>query len=296
MTLYLSQAITQVVEESETPLFTEYSLYLHTKPILLSGHYKNERIARLPDKWGRTQLRSMIRKLVSARVLAPDKDFKAGVWRSVQTATSADAEDAICIIDPFAYISHLSAMQRYGLTDRSPDALHMTTPSRPLWTALRDQKMADELLRARPNDEAPSLIKIGIADQVRRRSVNLHQSSHPAEPANIAGKAARIAQIGRVFADMLDQPTLCGGIHHVLDCYERHAEQWIGDIVPAIDQFERAIVKVRAGYILSEFLGISNEKIDAWVEHAQRGGSRKLDSHMPYGDRFSEKWMIALNV
>lgn len=297
MSLYFSQAIAKVLEDSERSLVTEFTLYALAAPILADGSYRDEKVLRAPERWESPQMRKMIRTLAKRQILAPDEDFKKGVWRVVQSLTAASAEEAICLVDPFAYISHLSAMQRYGITDRSPEALHMTTAKRALWTRLREQRMREVLGEHWPlAGHPPPLIRIGFHDQVRRRNIVLHETRHPAATSELAGERARIASIGRVFVDMLDQPALCGGIAHVLDCFERHAEIWLADIIPAVDQFDSPIVKVRAGYILDEALGFRSSVIESWLGRAQRGGSRKLDPHAPYGANFSEKWMIALNV
>ena len=295
--MYLRQAISRALEDSGLPIVTEHTFYVLVQPILASATYGGERVQRVPAHWSRSQLRAMIRTLVKTKALAPDEDFRAGVWHVVGALTAASAEDAICLVDPFAYVSHLSAMQRYGITDRSPEALHVTTATRSLWTALRDRLAhAERADDAVPDDDRPPLVRIGFAPVVRRRPVNLHESRHPAEPQPVAGEYARIASIGRVFVDMLDQPQLCGGIRHVLDCFDREAETWLDEIVAAVDAYPSPIVKVRAGYILDEMMGFSSDAVLSWLSCAQRGGSRKLDPHAPYGQRFSEKWMIALNV
>ncbi len=296
VSVYLSQAITRLLIDDNMPLITEYSLYQRARTILAQGSYAGEAIIRLPSYWHHAQLRSMIRTLEKKRILASDDDFKAGVWRVVQASNAPTAEEAIVMVDPFAYISHLSAMQRYGLTDRAPEALHMTTPARALWTHLRDARMQADYGEEFDRANLPSLIRIGVKPQVRRRSVVIHESKHPADPAPIAGTITKIAPIGRVFVDMLDQPALCGGIQHVLDCFERYSEEWLPEIVRAVDAVDSSIVKVRAGYILDEMLSLTDPRIARWTACAQRGGSRKLDPQAAYGNIYSEKWMIALNA
>lgn len=295
MTLYFRQALMQVIEDSGLPLITEYSLYNLAHPILRDGTHRNDKVRMVPSQWQRHQLKAMIRTLTKNKVLAPDGDFKAGAWHVVGSLAAASAEDAICLVDPFAYISHLSAMQRYGLTDRSPEALHMTTPVRALWTTMRNERMS-RLDWDLNKDEKPLLARIGFGPVVRRRPVTLHESSHPSPTIDIAGERARIASVGHVFVNMLDQPWLCGGMAHVLDCYDRHAENWINEIVDAVNAVDSPIIKVRAGYIIDELLGLSMDKVESWTACAQRGGSRKLDPKAPYGNVYSEKWMIALNA
>ncbi|HMI20093.1 MAG TPA: hypothetical protein VK533_11160 [Sphingomonas sp.] len=294
--LYLGQAIVQLLEETNPPVVTEYSLYALVRPILESGSYKGRPITRMPTHWGHSQLRAMIYTLMKKRTLAPDEDFKTGVWQFVQSLTAASAEQAICLVDPFAYISHLSAMQRYGFTDRAPEALHMTTPARALWTQMRTQRMAEDYSEASVIERPPPLIRIGLQSVIRRRPISLHETKHPARPTDIADNSSRIANVGRVFVDMLDEPALCGGIQHVLQTFERHAEDWVEEIAGAVDAFDSPIIYVRAGYIFDELLDIRIPQVERWHGFAQRGGSRKLDPHAEYGSRFSAKWMMALNV
>ncbi len=199
------------------------------------------------------------------------------------------------MVDPFCYVSHLSAMQRYGLTDRSPAALHITTPARSRWNEMRDRKTALDL-GAMAGTLHPPLLHVRFRENVRRRPVAIHESSHPAEPIAIRGEGTRITTIGRTFVDALSEPALCGGIRHVLDIWEGNGREWLDQIVEAVDAFDAKIVKVRAGYILSERLHIEDDRIAAWQRFAQRGGSRKLDADAPYAPRYSERWMISLNV
>ena len=112
----------------------------------------------------------------------------------------------------------------------------------------------------------------------------------------MSGEQTRITSIGQTFADMLTEPGLCGGLRHVLDVWEREAGQWVSEIVGAIEHLDSKIAKVRAGYILSEVMGIEHPTIHSWEQYAQRGGSRKLDPDAEYAPVFSEKWMISINV
>jgi predicted transcriptional regulator of viral defense system len=93
---------------------------------------------------------------------------------------------------------------------------------------------------------------------------------------------------------MLTEPSLCGGMHHVLDVWENETNGF--EITAAIDQLDVKIVKVRAGYILSEVMDIDHPALHNWEKFAQRGGSRKLDPDAEYAPEFSERWMISINV
>lgn len=186
-------------------------------------------------------------------------------------------------------------MQRYGLTDRSPEALHLTTPARAVWNRMRDDKMAADLGEI-PDRDRPPLLRVTLGEVIRRRPVVIHETSHPATPVAVRGEYARIASIGRTFVDMLAEPALCGGMRHVLEIWSREAKGWAAEIIEEADQVDAKIVKVRAGYLLSEVLDVEDGRVEGWSRFAQRGGSRKLDPDAPYAPVFSERWMLSLNA
>ena len=203
-------------------------------------------------------------------------------------------EEVVCSADPLCYVSHLSAMHRWGLTDRSSNALICTRPIR--------KNAVVQLSRIMSNHPDPlppknaRLYYIGHPKTVRGRAIRMFESANSGASINQRGTGIRIATIGQTFLDMLQQPQLCGGIPHVLDIFDEHAKIWINEIVASVDSSNSSIVKSRAGYILEERLGLHHEKIEAWKGSVQRGGSRKLDSSKAYAPDYSETWCISLNV
>lgn len=281
--------------DHDAPIVTDYEFFALGRKLLDAKEWGGEPLKRLPTGWDHTRARNAIRRLEARKSITADADFRSGVWRVIQSTRNGSAEEVACIVDPFCYVSHLSAMQRYGLTDRSPEALHLTTPARSVWNMLRDQKMVEDL-GGPPDSEHPLLLRLGFKGELRRRPVIVHESSHPAKPVEVRGEKTRITSIGRTFGDMLSEPALCGGIRHVIDIWERDAEQWADQIIGEVDKMESKMVKVRAGYLLSEVLEIEDGRIDGWEQFAQRGGSRKLNPDAPYAPTYSERWMISLNV
>jgi predicted transcriptional regulator of viral defense system len=238
-----------------------------------------------PDVDDVTRLRTSLRR---ARILDHDRDYGYRAYRLIHLPDGS-AEEICCLIDPGIYISHLSAMQRYGLTNRRPKELLLSRP---------DPRKAPP---AGPGTQAAILAKfspktISHPKKVRGRDVRVFHTAHPGVAQSTRTGFDRIASVGQTFLDTLEEPALCGGMAHVLDVWRRHAPAYFELIVPVVDAAPSKLAKVRAGYILEEVLGVNDARIMAWQRFAQRGGSQLLDPAKPYAPVFSERWMLSLNV
>ena len=234
-----------------------------------------------------------LRNMRKANVIRYDKDYKKRLIRVLRIPEQS-TEEVVCTADPLCYVSHLSAMQRWGLTNRSPKPLICTRPDRKTSTAQLLDMMANH-----PDDLPPERLRmkhIGHPDKVRNRTISMVESKKLGTAITLRGTGIRIATIGQTFLDMMQYPKLCGGMPHVLDIYDEYADIWFEEIVDAVDSASSKLVKSRAGYILEERLGLKHEKIESWKALVQRGGSRKLDPSKAYAPNFSEAWMISLNV
>ncbi len=243
-----------------------------------------------PERNDYDRLRAILQE---AGVIGSDRDYGTRVIRVLRIA-DLPADDIVCLLDPTCYVSHLSAMQRWGLTDRRPEALLLTRP---------DRKTASERLRvlrtAALGADSASAFPWPIIRhpaRVRDRPVRVWESRTAGACLQNRGDAVRLATIGQTFLDMLQKPVLCGGIAHVLDVWEEHAATYLDHIVAAIDTARSGLVKSRAGYILEERLGLQHPGIAHWKASCQRGGSRRLDPARDFAPTFSVTWSISLNV
>lgn len=213
-------------------------------------------------------------------------------------AAVTDAKVLACAADPFCYISHLSAMEFHGLTDRMPEQLYISSPAHGPWKGFADEQMQKDL-----GAEFDDYINARLPQLQRSRPEKLlgkpvHQvtSIHLGAFRHLKDQHIRVATRGRTFLDMLREPQLCGGINHVLDVFREHAQSSLRLILDELDQHGKPIEKVRAGWILEALCHIRDVRIDAWTAFAQRGGSRKLDASADYSADFSERWALSLNV
>lgn len=212
--------------------------------------------------------------------------------------STSDPKEILCAIDPFAYISHLSAMEYHGLTDRFSKILYATRPSFSAWKNQAGERMKKDLgdqLSSYRSSGLPLLSRQNLAS-IGKTSIHFKERTQLGAFRHVSGSTLRVSTIGRVFLDMSREPKLCGGIQHVLDVYRKEAQRYVKLIVDEVNIHGTAIDKVRIGYVLTEVCQLHHATIDTWVNFAQRGGSRKLDPDNDYVYEHSERWMLSINV
>ncbi|WP_247891816.1 hypothetical protein [Azospirillum argentinense] len=164
---------------------------------------------------------------------------------------------------------------------------------------MRDEKMRQDYGADYASGQAGiPLQRVRFSDIIRRREVRRHTTQHPGNWRQVRGSWVRVSTIGQTFLDMVENPTWCGGMAHVLEVWAEHASIFIEEIITSVDGASTKLTKVRAGYLLQErlSLAISDSRVEGWKRFAQRGGSQKLDPEGDYAPVFSPTWMISLNV
>ncbi|MBP2233420.1 hypothetical protein J2847_006758 [Azospirillum agricola] len=293
----ISEAVARHLSAQTLPLITDYQLFLILRALYRAKEQDGEAIRIKRSTPTIDSLTQTVKRLVASRHLAPDPDFGKGVY-TVTGSPAKPAEEVCCLVDPFCHIAYLSAMQRHGITNRHPDALHLASPALKLWGAMRDDRMRQDYGSLAPGGTAMPLQRLAFPDTIRRRPVRRHTSRHPGAWRQVRGSWARVATIGQTFLDTLEAPDRCGGMAHVIEVWEEHASTFLEEIVAAVDTTPVKLAKVRAGYLLQERLGLGlgDRRIDGWKSFAQRGGSQKLDPEADYAPVFSETWMLSLNA
>lgn len=294
----LIKAFTLSLGELNLPIITPYRMGLIMHALYKQKAFHGDKLSRIQKPFAeQADLTNAISKLVDDGVLNHVSGLAPHVYTLLGN-TQNSAEDIACTLDPFAYVSHLSAMAYHGLTDRIPSKLFISSPNPAQWKQFAQERMQSDLgkdFEAYCSQGLPQLTRIEFK-KIHRTEIQRFSSIHWGAYKNVHDRQMRVATIGRTFLDMLKNPELCGGINHVLDVYNKNAKKYLRLITDEVEQHGTAIDKVRAGYILEEKLGLQSNAFAAWVEFAQRGGSRKLDATAEYQPRFSEKWCLSLNV
>jgi hypothetical protein len=190
--------------------------------------------------------------------------------------------EIMCSLDPFAYVSHLSAMEYHGLTDRFPQIVYMTTPAAADWRKQAQARMERDLgtrLQAYRSAGLPRLLRPHVI-KLEQTHIEFHERSQLGAFRHVADTALRVATLGRV----------------VVDIYRQEASRHLKLIVDEVDRHGQPIDKVRAGFVLAEVCRLQSPVIDGWDRFAQRGGSRKLDAESEYAPIYSERWQLSINV
>lgn len=271
---------------------SEYDL--HSIVWLLFSRMESDelQVRNAPKSFNLALTKRTIRQLERKRLIVRDPDFRGSVWQILRAPALTSAEEAICATDPFAYVAYLSALERYGLTNRSPKALQISTYSSPTWG--QNRKRMEGLtklqqLELKPTRPHPKPI-------VRRRPVEIYHLKDLGTHRQLRSPSIKISTIGQTFLDSLERPDLCGGMSHVIQIWSKHAREYREEIESEIEAHGSPINKVRAGYLLETYVDSRSAILDVWESYAQRGGSRKLDPEAPYQPKFSERWMLSINV
>lgn len=286
-------------KEHRSPVVSLYDLGLQLWLLYATREYAGHRVKNLRNPVpARSSLFKYRDDLIENGVLERRNDLPADTWL-LTLSPFKDTADILCGFDPFCYLSHLSAMEFHGLTELVPRLLFATSFPAAEWRRHARERMAVDLgesLADYQQAKMPPLQRHAL-EALGKRKINLYTSKAAGSFISVRDRPLRVASMGRTFLDMLRRPDLCGGIHHVIDTFVAHATVYLPLIVDELDRHGDPIEKVRAGYILEERCEIrGNQRIEAWVQFAQRGGSRRLDPAEEYWPEFSEKWMISLNV
>lgn len=293
----LAQASSLAVAKYDRPVMTSYRLGAIVFHLIKAGRIDGQSIDR-PGPPNRRHYRQALTFLTSYAVLSDVRELPAESTFTVLGRSSVSAAEIACTVDPFAYVSHLSAMEMHGLTDRVSQTLYLSSPDAKVWKGFATERMQKDLgadLDAYVAAGFPVLQRTRM-EKLLGQPVHVTHSLHPGAFRKSPESEVRVATIGRTFLDMLRQPELCGGIHHVLELYREHAARNLALIVAEVTQHGGPIDKVRAGYVLEEVCGLQHSEFAEWQKFAARGGSRRLVAANEYAPTYSERWALSLNA
>jgi predicted transcriptional regulator of viral defense system len=207
---------------------------------------------------------------------------------------AASELEVIGEVNPYAALSHFSALDFHGLTLQLPTSLYATHPSQLLGNELpigttQDDWDINEFI---PGNGTPSTV---LGSPIKWKA----QSSHDFFGHVIRspyGYPIRVTDVDRTLIDAIDTPAWCGGILNVMESWKSARERInVVRLIDYVDRLGRALLRQRVGYLL-ETLGLSHPTLNIWKQASVRGGSMKLDGSMPYSPIYSAEWNLSLNA
>jgi predicted transcriptional regulator of viral defense system len=294
----IARAVALELEKLGFPVVLRYDIARITWRLYKAQSYEGQLLSIKKDVMDASAFASVEKTLKDNGVLKPLQGVPQRSAYALIGGGTVDRNALMCSIDLFCYLSHLSAMEFHGFTDRLPEQIYVSTPAGKDWTAFAEERMRKDLGEDRlayGHSGLPLLRRVAIT-KIGSRPIHRYASVHPGAFRVIKGSPVRVATIGRTFLDMLREPHLCGGLAHVIEVFKEHAASNKRLIFDELDQHGAPIDKVRAGYILEDLCQITDPRINEWVAFAARGGSRKLDPSADYEPRFSDRWMLSINI
>jgi predicted transcriptional regulator of viral defense system len=293
-TVRLTDALQKkMLSDYDKPVISYYSLVKMVAELYRNKSYDNLPIGKISTDYpSKGVIERNIEALVTRGVLSEIPHYPV---YAVSGRTAPSAQQIICVLNPFSYLSYLSAMEWHNLTDRIPKAIYITTCTQSKFRQLA-KVLAEQDFPNTPHLPGVPAKHHKLSKKLNDKIIHEHTSNKfqmKKELYNTGG--IRVSSIGETFLDMLRHPEYCGGVNHILDVFAEHAQQYLPVIVRTINKQGVSIDKVRAGYLLEEKLKLKHPDFDEWKKHAQRGGSRKFIASSPYKNHYSSTWCISLN-
>ncbi len=208
--------------------------------------------------------------------------------------TGVVQEDEILMeANPYAAVSHVSALVFHGLTDDLPQELIATVPASyagdllPPGTTALDWEGLSPVHGRRPSKILSWPVRWIRVTPDRYFGLREYQPQ---------GYPVRVTTPERTLVDGLQDPSLCGGFEHVLQAWTRARDTLdLAALVEIVDRFDVGVLRQRVGFILDE-LDLAHPAVEAWRTLAKRGGSSKLLGSEPYAPTYSERWSLSINA
>lgn len=289
----MSQALLTSLANEQRQVLSEWRALLLLRRATLGLPPSERRWSQLPFQ--EADLRPLFRQMRQRGEIAPLPKLRYLYQVTVPYARlrPLEEEEVLMEVHPYAAVSDFSALVFHGLTDELPKAL----------TAMAPLDGAGDLLPldTEPRDwEGLPMVRGRTPDRILGRPIHWRKVK-PERYFGLGvyqphGYPVRVTMPERTLLDALQHPDRAGGIGSVLRAWWLARDTLDLDrLVHYVERFDIALLQQRVGFILEE-LGLSHPVLAAWQKAAQRGGSSKLVSALPYSPEFSERWSLSLNA
>lgn len=204
-----------------------------------------------------------------------------------------EEEEILFEANPYAALSHFSALVFHGLTDQFPYAFTATAPLFPGRDSIP--------LGTEPGDwEGMPLVRGRMPRRILGRPVEWTQVKPErffgASVYEPRGYPIRVSNLEKTLLDTLQAPDRAGGIDNVLRAWALARDSLdLNALTEYVERLDIAVLRQRVGFIVEE-LGLHHPAFERWRDGAHRGGSSRLVGAVPFAPAFSERWQLSLNA
>lgn len=291
-----------LIDDYKKPGLNRKRLEEEIYKVYMEKEYKGERVQVRTNNPSGIQFRACIEKLERSSVIEP-MDQPGSPWflheesnyYLVSPYKEKPYAEIICSLYPYGFISYITAMSWYGITDRIPKKIYYISPSRNLWKKKSSADITERIGRyTKSFDFVPFFPK---EMRVSGYDLVVMETQNYIEPLEGEG-GVRVVEIGQLFIDMTRMPEFSGGESHVIEVYAEYGYAFRKKIIKQLIKKGTSIDKARVCFLLENVCGVSSSQIEKWKveESGKRGGSRKFSHRNQFSPYYSPSWGISINV
>ncbi|WP_426734104.1 type IV toxin-antitoxin system AbiEi family antitoxin domain-containing protein [Myxococcus faecalis] len=291
----LGQALFEAMAQEQRRVLSDWRALLFIRRATQELPLSERRWAKAPESL--EDIRAILTRLVRNGELthAPSASFLYEVNAPFARSGVLDEDEVLMEVQPFAALSHLTALYFHQLTEEFPQEAHMVLPSSKEGGLRPPGVSEEEWVTGR-------LSILGHQpDRIAGRPVYWHRLAYaPAELGTAEYRPrsypVRVTIPERTVLDGLMHPEWCGGLQNVLKAWVASRDTLdVPTVVELVDSMDKALLRQRAGFVL-ESLGLTHPDLDSWAATSKRGGSSRLAGAEPFSREYSERWNLSLNA
>lgn len=198
--------------------------------------------------------------------------------------------------DPWATLSHFTALVHHALTDELPRGLWATyftgAASRPKLRLPLGTTPEDWIEAPRPRIRHPVHVEgVGVTWTSCLPALEFGVEVRLSE-----GVPVYVTDLERTLVDALRTPGRTGGARTTFLAWRRSRRRVDLDrLTDYVERFRSPVMRQRAGFVLSR-LGLTHPRMTEWRQRLQRGSSLVLVAGEPFVSAHSTEWNISLNA
>lgn len=286
------------LDEYKYGSINRFDLFLKFRELFLSKKIGNQQIS----IHGNTDLELAFKRfthdyLVEEPFMNAYAPHATGYGYFVKSRNKLTPVELLFPLFPHAYLTYLSAMRHYSITDRIPKQIQIELPSRAQWKA-QNIEVVNQIDTSIDDKEIilKYLPRYPKNNDIYFKKKLLVSSTLSPKPYIQLDNGVRVIEIGYLFVEMINNPKQCGGIDHVIDIFKEYGIAFKKKIYKAALE-SSLVAQARIGLIFEEILKQNDPEITKMKYRNKdlRGGSRVFLAGEDFSNIINVEWSLSLN-